>query len=892
MEVLVLALVALSPWALGSADPELEFFVLAAIGLLTVLWAGRILLTGTFTWRSCPLTLCLAGLFLLGALQLAPLPAGLSAWLAPGNREWLALLLPRQPEVLPDGGVVSAPLPAGSALSLYPAGTRLELVRLLALILLFAAVRNNVAGPGAFRRLAVVCLLNGALLGLFAFLQLFSSRRNLLYWTIPAPVPVFGPFICRNHFPFYVNVCLGLGVGLLVSLTVKETSSRSSRRRHGRREEVDFASISSPGVSWVAQVGDFLNHPTLLWVVVALTLAASSVLFSLSRGGLLGLLAGSVVFILLLRIRQTATRVSGSGGALRLLGVGLTLLLGLGLLTWFGLDPLEKRLGTILQGDVFQDSRVTLWSDSLRAAREFPLLGSGLGTFVHVEMAYRSSSTNTIFDYDHAHNEYLEALVEGGIPRLLVLLIGIVFVYLLGWRALKRYAGSSTAPLVLGGLFAFTTVVIHSIVDFGIHNASIAALVTVLCAHLAALGAAEDEARRAPAAVGSTPLLRRGMAGVAALTGLLLAWVVTTEGWRQGLSQSLRMTGYSQLGNLAQGVPDRAAREGFLKQMLKAVAVAPQRAELHMEAAQGYFALFELALDLEQGSLVAAGCVLASSALVAAPGMPGAQALFDPFVRLHPRRTRPKESAEMVQDYLEPGLRHVLLARDLCPLIARTHLRLAALCRVLRQADPASVYLARAKRLLAFDPELWYLAGQQEMAAGQREEGLNSWRQSLQLSDRFLGDMVAQTRDPRMTTELLERVIPDRAQAIMAVLDRLYPKSDPYDDYPYPEDGKPYLERALRALAGPLVPADLYLKSRVLFALGQTAEAQAACQEAVKREPRQIEWRLRLARYLYDDAKLEEARSQLQILLAQHPNSEQQEKAQIWLQLIQRDLKD
>jgi len=888
MEGLVLFLISLSPWALGSADLELEFFVLAGISLLVVLWAARILLEGTFIWRPCPFVLCLAGLFLLGVLQLAPWPADWAARLAPGNRQWLDLLLPRQAEILPAGSSANALLPAGSSLSLYPAGTRLELVRLLALFLFFAAVRNNCAGPVALRRLAVVCLLNGALLGLFAFLQLFSSRRNLLFWTIQAPVPVFGPFICRNHFPFYVNVCIGLGLGLLLSLTIQPAHPQPRRRHRSRRSGLDFASSVNLGSSWVVHVGEFLNHPTLLWLVVALTLAASSVVFSLSRGGLLGLLGGGLVF-LLLRWRQARDKTRGQERMILLAG-GLVTLLGLGLLTWFGLDPLEKRLGTILQGDVLQDERVTLWSDSLRAARDFPLLGSGLGTFVHVEMAYRSNPRNTLFDFDHAHNEYLEALVEGGVLRLAVLLTGIVYIYVLGWRALQRYRGTPTEPLVLGGLVAFSTVVIHSFVDFGMHNASIAVLVTVLCAHLAALGGSSaDEKGAETPAIGSAPLVRRGIAVAAALTGLLLAWVVTTEGWRMALGQSLRMTGYSQLGNMTARAPDLAARERFLEQALQAVRVAPRRAELHMEAAQGYLAVYDqkqIRIDQKEGCLAATQCLVAGASPLAstAAGLP-AQLLFDPAARLYLWQKRQMESTEMVQEYLVPALRHVLIARDLCPLIARTHLRLASLRHLLRQADPRSAYLARAKRLLAFDPELWFLAGKLELADGLRETAQQSWRQSLQLSNRYLSEIVNQTRGPLSRQELLERVIPDRAQVIMDTLKKLkalYPDSDP-------EDNKPYLERALAGLTGPLPPRDLYLKSQVLAQLGKAAEARVTCQEAVQRDYKQVEWRLALAQYLYDDGKLVEAHRELQIVLAQQPNLHE---AQVLLLLVKRDLKD
>src|SRR5205807_1640828 len=109
-------------------------------------------------------------------------------------------------------------LAAGTTLSLYPGVTRLELVRLLAVFLLFAVVRNNVASVASLRRLSVAALVNGALLTLFGIAQFFTSHPHTLYWSYPVPHAVFGPFICRNHFAFYTNLCFGLGIGLLLAL--------------------------------------------------------------------------------------------------------------------------------------------------------------------------------------------------------------------------------------------------------------------------------------------------------------------------------------------------------------------------------------------------------------------------------------------------------------------------------------------------------------------------------------------------------------------------------------------------------------------------------------------------------------------------------------------------
>src|ERR1700694_1543743 len=74
MEAVALVLVSLSPWAFGSVQPVYELAIDAGVAALLVLWGARILLEWRFSWKKCPVALCLAGLFLLGVWQMTPLP--------------------------------------------------------------------------------------------------------------------------------------------------------------------------------------------------------------------------------------------------------------------------------------------------------------------------------------------------------------------------------------------------------------------------------------------------------------------------------------------------------------------------------------------------------------------------------------------------------------------------------------------------------------------------------------------------------------------------------------------------------------------------------------------------------------------------------------------------
>src|SRR5262249_39732783 len=139
-----------------------------------------------------------------------------------------------------------------------------------------------VASAASFQRLCVVCVANGSLLALFALVQFFTSPHDTVYWTYNTLGQVYGPFICRNHFAFYLNLCIGLGLGLLLS----------------------FGGVGRRG-GWLEGVRQALSRPQVLWVGAALALMLASVAFSLSRGGLLSLLgAGGICLLVYLGRRR------------------------------------------------------------------------------------------------------------------------------------------------------------------------------------------------------------------------------------------------------------------------------------------------------------------------------------------------------------------------------------------------------------------------------------------------------------------------------------------------------------------------------------------------------------------------------------------------------------
>src|SRR5436305_11664172 len=74
MEAVVLLMVCGTPWAFGADEPVFEYLLGIGLAALALLWAMRNLLGGELLLAGGLATWCFAGLFVLGVLQLTPLP--------------------------------------------------------------------------------------------------------------------------------------------------------------------------------------------------------------------------------------------------------------------------------------------------------------------------------------------------------------------------------------------------------------------------------------------------------------------------------------------------------------------------------------------------------------------------------------------------------------------------------------------------------------------------------------------------------------------------------------------------------------------------------------------------------------------------------------------------
>jgi O-antigen ligase len=85
--------------------------------------------------------------------------------------------------------------------------------------------------------------------------------------------------------------------------------------------------------------------------------------------------------------------------------------------------------------------RLDLWKTAISAIREKPVFGWGTGSamqLIHSEERARSLGIETLYDFNQFHNEYLEDLVQFGIPGILILLLLFGWILCIGVRE-KNY---------------------------------------------------------------------------------------------------------------------------------------------------------------------------------------------------------------------------------------------------------------------------------------------------------------------------------------------------------------------------------------------------------------------------------------------------------------------
>src|SRR5574337_144557 len=433
-----------TPLAFGTV--EVWSIAVAELLMLSmgVVWLAQMIRNGRIQFDQTPFTIPILSFLALMLFQMVPLPLNTIALLSPAAYS-----------------VYSA---AASALdlqfewrtiSLNPIATCEEFLRVLTYAMLFWVVLTCFRTRERVERVIVTIIGIGFFLAVFAIIQKYSSNGRI-YWireTAQGGEP-FGPYVNRNHFAGYMEIALPLTIGYILAQSAVHTHRLGIRRRL---------------LLWTSHQ----TSKSILLLFAAIFMGAALLLTG-SRGGLVSFAGSMVFFVIMAIMKQTA---HSRAVRLALACCGLTLVAAIwigGNSAFLSLERLEKTLQ-----EPSTDERALLWRDTLRMANDYLRLGSGFNTFEEVFPAYKTSTTQMIFQY--AHNDYLQLLAEGGIVAF-----SLIGWFIVAWyrkviaRWLTRH-DPFAVYLALAGMTAVFAMLIHSLSDFNLHiPANAVATVTVL----------------------------------------------------------------------------------------------------------------------------------------------------------------------------------------------------------------------------------------------------------------------------------------------------------------------------------------------------------------------------------------------------------------------------
>lgn len=435
----VLSFGAVYPWA---------YWPLAVACTALGIWG----IVATQAWRDRRTLQLAAVLGVVGlaiAVQLITLPYSWLASLSPGVDRYLR------------GYHVAYHPSAVHSLSIDPLATATTLALFFALAVFLLGISRGVRHVGLDWLSTQLMGLGVGLAVVGVVQKAFSVPDDPMvygFWKPQQGGSPFGPFINRNHFAGWMVMTLPL---VLAYTCAVFEMSRRPRRSGGLRNVFP----------WLATVD--ANRFVLL--AVASLVMGMSLALTGSRSGVasFGVALAVLGWFVLRRLSRGVLRWA--------LVAGFSVLL-VGSVGWAGIDRTVDRFG---RAPAELEGRFSAWRDTQQIIADFPVFGTGLGTYGQAMLLYQTRGRDAM--YAEAHNDYIQLAAEGG------LIVGVPVLVMLGTMALtvrRRFRSGDDDPMTswlrAGSLAGIAGIAAQSIVEFSLQmpgNAAMFALLLALALH-------------------------------------------------------------------------------------------------------------------------------------------------------------------------------------------------------------------------------------------------------------------------------------------------------------------------------------------------------------------------------------------------------------------------
>ena len=424
------AMLIFAPLIMGGNRPlPLLILELAATALLCLL-----LFRPSFEKHlSRPLLIALGILVALPLLQLLPLPEFVWNWL-PGRDFYAAAT----------SAVGSTP--RYRALSLIPDATESALLVLLVPVAVFlATVSTSEAQLKQLINLFIGLAVIQAIIGLAQF---GTGSLTVLWPPEDGRIgSAYGTYPNYDHFAGFLEMALPLVLALLIAhIDVGSHRTPTRQRSQSLRKRISQLFASGMRFNTVA-----IYTGAALAILLGLIFSRSRTAIALT---MLCILLCALVF---------GSRVGGQRSS-RL--VSLLTVVGLALALEIGLAPVLARFA---EGGLVDHTRLSIYAGTIQGIREFFPFGSGLGSYPAVFRRFQPGDVPHFVN--HAHNDYLEWLFEGGLAAAL-LMLAFLILYVLRWRQIWPAGEERWAPISFVRIAAGISLLLmglHGLIDFNLH---------------------------------------------------------------------------------------------------------------------------------------------------------------------------------------------------------------------------------------------------------------------------------------------------------------------------------------------------------------------------------------------------------------------------------------
>ena len=414
-----LAILLLTPFPYGTVETwSVSFFEIVSFVTLGV-WCLKLILEGRITLTPSPLYLPMGLFFLLIVIQLIPMPLNLLKIISPNTQDML--LQTRQGL----NYIFGERLIDSFTISINPYATKEKLILYSSYAAFFLVASNHIVHRKQIKRYFWIIFTVGLLESLIGITQYISSSSL---------EPASGTYVNPNHFAGLLILIIPVSLGYILYLG--QTRGAGSN------------------IIEIIRKSKFSNQVLILF---ATCLMGTGLIMSQSRGALISALASIAIFYVLLSWK----RKNRSGTYFIALFVAVIAVYSV----WIGLDPVIEKFSEATET---VPKRTYIWEDTLHIIKDFPVLGTGLGTYSLSFSLYKDSAFWPVV-IQHAHNDYLELLSETGVVGFLLIMWGMVVFYI---RAIpKVLRGKSDKDplryyLLLGALSGTLGMMVHVITDF------------------------------------------------------------------------------------------------------------------------------------------------------------------------------------------------------------------------------------------------------------------------------------------------------------------------------------------------------------------------------------------------------------------------------------------